>query len=460
MRTADEAFHQYTQALRAFTEGNYRDAVRGARNLLPSLRTARDPAVVEVRLETIRLLLDASELWWSTGSSSGTEPEPAHDDLVDEARQVAVILGNQRSRAVAALLRGRHLIGSNGLGRAVAAFAEAARLAEDAGDDLLLLDALTLQGHHTVGRSITKGAALLAEAQRIAERIADRRGPDAAGPAFAHWTLRIAKLDCVRGVAEFDLGHFDTGERLLRQALVVATAADLHDQRATSTNYLCQLLIAAGRFGEAEATLTREIDLLGGYAADSPHQAYNRALLGKTRIEDARPDDAGPEIEIAWGLLEKRPHHGILTLVRNYLAELLLQPRYTGRDLGTAENLLRESIWECRRTDFQRSEVAALCLLSLVRQELGDSAAAVRHSAGAVELLEAAGGTMPALRTEEVYHRHYVALSGVGREVDAADALRKARRCILAKADSIADPGLRTTFLQRVPLNRAALTEG
>ncbi|MFC9910573.1 hypothetical protein [Streptomyces sp. NPDC127197] len=459
MPVADEAFHQHSQALRAFAEGHYRDAVRGARNLLPGLRTARDPAAVALRLDTIRLLLDASELWWSTGGSTGAEPELAHDDLVDEAGQVAATAGDQRSRAVAALLRGRHLVGSDGLGQAVAAFAEAARLAEEAGDDLLLLDALTLQGHHTVGRSITKGATLLAEAQRIAERIAERHGPDTTGPAFAHWTLRIAKLDCVRGVAEFDLGHFDTGERLLRQAHGAATAAGLHDQRATSTNYLCQLLIAAGRFGEAEAALTQEIDLLGGYAADSPHQAYNRALLGKARIEDARPDAAGPEIETAWALLKKRPHHGILTLVRNYLAELLLQPRYTGRDLGTAENLLRESARECRRTGFQRSEVAALCLLSLVRQDLGDGVAAVRHSTEAVRLLEAAGGTMPALRTEEVYYRHYAALSGVGRNIDAASALREARRCILAKADSIADPGLRTTFLRQVPLNRAALAE-
>jgi tetratricopeptide (TPR) repeat protein len=260
-------------------------------------------------------------------------------------------------------------------------------------------------------------------------------------------------------VAEFDLGHFDTGERLLRQALGAASAAGLHDQRATSTNYLCQLLIAAGRFGEAEETLTREIDLLGGYAADSPHQAYNRALLGKARIEDARPDDAGPEIETAWALLEKRPHYGILTLVRNYLAELLLQPHYAGRDIGAAENLLRESVRECRRTGFQRSEVAALCLLSLARQELGDGAEAVRHSTEAVRLLEAAGGTMPALRTEEVYHRHYAALSAAGRDADAADALRETRRCILAKADSIADPGLRTAFLRRVSLNRAALPE-
>ncbi|MFD0532424.1 hypothetical protein ACFQ1I_46970 [Kitasatospora arboriphila] len=273
----------------------------------------------------------------------------------------------------------------------------------------------------------------------------------------AHWTLRTAKLNCMSGVAEFDRGRFDEGERLLRLAVAEAAGAACRDLRATSTNYLSQLLIAAGRFAEAEAMLSAEIDSLGGYAADSPHQAYNRALLGKARLEDARPAEAAGEIIAAWALQSSRPHKGIATLVRNYLAELLLHPAYTRRDPARAERLLHKSVDECRRTGYQRSEVAARCLLATACLELRSSHEAVDHSSKAVRRLEEAGGAMPALRSEEVYYLHHTVLLRLGRDREATRALGEAQRLILAKANTIADPARRRTFLRAVPLNRAAL---
>lgn len=438
MSMVDKALHRYELALRAYGAGDYQVAVREARALLPELREARDRRAAEVRLDAIRLLLDAGELWWSTG---GAGEESVDDALVGEAQAVAQVLGDRRSLGVAALVRGRHLAGADGLGQAVSVLGEAARLAGEAGDDVLLLDALTLQGHYTVGRSVAAGVALLGRAQEVADRLPPDRSPRQA--------LRTAKLTCVRGVAEFDLGRFDTGEALLRTALSTSTTAQLPDLRASATNYLCQLLISAGRFEEAERMLTEELALLGHYAADSPHQAYNHALLGKARIEAGRPEEAVRCMRTAWELVADHGPFGIRTLIRNYLAELFIHPVDGRRALHVAESLLRDSVEECRTTGFQRSEVAALTLWSLVRRELDDDQGALAHSTEAVRLLEEAGGVMPALRGEEVYYVH--SLGGEG------GALEEARRIVREKAGSIGDLAAREVFLHQVPLNRAIL---
>jgi tetratricopeptide (TPR) repeat protein len=393
--------------------------------------------------------LDSSELWWSRG---GRGDLPGQQDLIREANEAATTLADDRSHAVAALLAGRYAVGAGTLPEAVALLGDAARYARSSGDELLLLDALTLLGHHTVGLSLTKGAALLDEARSVADRIA--RLPSALSePAL--WDLRVAKLQCMAGVAAFDSGRFDAAEDLLVNAVDGAAAAGFDDLRATATNYLCQMLTGAGRFRAAESLMAAEIELMSDYADDSPHQAYNRALLGKIRIEDGRPQDAEDDIVKAWTSLSKHPHEGTLTLVRNYLAELLIHNGYAGRDLARADQLLEESLADCRRTGFQRSEIAALCLRAMIYGEQERHTDAYSISGEAKNLLEAAGGCLPALRTEEVYYTHYVASAAIGRDADAASALESARSTVLAKADSIADPQLRAVFLGRVPINAA-----
>lgn len=448
VRAADGAWQMYSRAEQALGHGHYHAAIRDSRQLLQDLPRTADRRINGLRLETIRILLDASEMWWAMGSAAGSKPEI--DVLVREAAEIAERLDDERAAGVASLLRGRYLAVSARLQQAIEAFDEAARLARRSGDDLLLLDALTFLGHHAVGRDIQKGVALLKDARQVAERIAGlHEGPP------TNWVLRTTRLNCLLGVAEFDLGHFDVGERLLRRAVEEATSAGLADQQSISTNYLGQLLISAGRFSEAEELLSQVIALLGRCAKGSPYQAYNLALLGKSRVEDGKPEEAEQAIEEAWNLLRSQPHLGIATLVANYLAELLLQPNYSGRDLGRAEALLRESIEECQRSGYQRSEVAALCLLSKVQLELGHVGQAVLLCGEAVRQLEAAGGMMPALRTEEIYHGQYEALRKSGRLAEATRSLKEARRHALAKADSIADPVQRMTFLRRVRLNQA-----
>ncbi|MGN9844354.1 tetratricopeptide repeat protein [Nonomuraea sp. H19] len=353
---------------------------------------------------------------------------------------------------MAALCLGVYLIAAGGLPEAVGAFESAAGHAAESGNPSIELPALASLGHHLVGRDMTRGIAVLDQARAVAERCA-REDPHPWDRPLLR--VQLARLHGYIGVAAFDNGKFGEAETHLRRSLTELMAAKNRDQYAMISNYLGQLLTATGRFEEAEAVLRTALRLLEGDADLSVHQGYNQGLLGKLYLEWGRLEHADQMISAGWERVTRTGHVSIMPLLHTYLAELLMTPAYHRFDLNLARRLCDDTVEECRRTGFQRSEIAALALRALADLRRGDLEGAMEASARATARLEETG-TMPALRTEEVYYVRYLVLRAAGSE-EAQAWLSRAKAVLMAKAETLPSPEQRTSLLTRVPLSSAIL---
>jgi tetratricopeptide (TPR) repeat protein len=448
----EDTFGSRRRALAAYRDGEYASAVTQCLLALDELRPAAPTEERDrLRVAVIDLLLDASALWW--------QGQPDHDQrlpiraLVREAEAAAGRVGDLRLLARVRYRHGQSLVITDGLDEAIAELAEAVALARRADDAYLESLALGELGHHTVGKDLGRGLTMLREAHALFERHASsfRDGPDGV-MAEVHWH----RLQGLIGVAEFDRGRFDEAERWLRRSLGGLQRGKVTPLVVMMANYLGQTLIAAGRYEDAEAVLQSAVRRLGDEREANTYQGYNLGLLGKLYLEWDRVADAEAPILEGWRQTREARPATILPLVRNYYSELLMHPRYRHRDPRTAELLLAETVRECARTGFQRSAIAALSLAAKLALTQGRVAAAVELSGQAMTRLERVG-TMPSLRTEEVYLVHYEALMAAGDRVQARRWLERAAEVLREKAASIGDPGRVATFLERVPVSRAFL---
>jgi tetratricopeptide (TPR) repeat protein len=430
------AEQRFLAALSAYVRGDRR---RAAWYCARALDGARPGDALTVRL--IHLYLVSTELWWSL------EPSADVGELVTRAQSAAARTGEPALAAMAGCMYGRFLIASDGLPDAVAVFSEAADRAAESGNLLANLETLADLGHHSVGRNLNRGLIILRRAQALAERSGDDDAPSCDRPLLAVQRARLAGLV---GVAIFDSGDFAEAEAWLRRSVAELRALRAWDLSASISNYLGQLLTEMGRFEEAEVVLLAALEPLRADADLSTFQGYNLGLLGKLYLEWGRIGDAAENLRAGWDRLQRTQHRAIIPILRNYVAELLMHPSYPGRDIRRAQELFGETVAECRRSGFQRSGIAALALRALACLALGDQAGAGDSSAQAAEALEAAG-TMPALRTEEVYLVRYEVLKATGAAPEAAAWLCRAYRVLRDKEATIQSPGLREQFLTRVP---------
>ncbi|MFI1176691.1 hypothetical protein [Streptomyces melanogenes] len=434
------------------------EVVRACIRILEALDSTAQSGADGLRVRALHVLLAASELWWRHGDGDATinvEPWPSVPVrvLIAHAKSAAARTADPALQATARHMAGQHLVVTHSLDAALTAFTEAVELARAAGDTFTELEALADLGHCTVGRDMKLGVGMLARAETLASRL-----PSAClHPEQAQLLpMTLARLTGHIGVAAFDRGAFDTAESRLRDSLHRLSPENTPSPFATMTNFLGQLLIAEGRFEEAETLLTEAVGRLAPRTTASTHQGYNLGLLGKLYLEWDRPSQAASPLLMGWDHLRAAPHVSLLPLVRNYLGELLMHPTYSLRDVARACELFTETVEECRRTGFQRSEIAALMLGARGALQLGDRQSALGLSGQAVERLTETG-EMPALRSEEVYFTRYEILASAGRREHADPWLDRAREILLAKGRTITDPDARDGFYSRVPINRAIL---
>ncbi|MEV6825156.1 hypothetical protein [Amycolatopsis sp. NPDC051102] len=437
-----EVAGDFATALSSFRRGDYEGVIRWSTDYLGASDSGQDAAM---ELRVIRLLLSASEMWWRDAVVSDRYV-PVRQ-LIERADEAAARTGDPADLAVVHYLRGTAQVTAESLTQSVATLDAAVELARRAGDRFTELAALARLGHHTVGRNLARGLKLLHEAHALAKLPGSFRHPEDIMLSEGIRTRLVGYI----GVAEFDKGSFGAAELHLRESLDKLVAVDA---RAMMSNYLGQLLTAEGRFEEAEEVLRAALALLGPDSRESGHQGYNFAQLGKLYLEAGRPADAeGPLVE-GWRQVRASGNVSLLPLVRNFLAELLMDEEFPGRDLSRAAALLDETVAECTRTGFQRSEIAALALGARVAAARDDVPTALGLSERAVRRLEVSG-TMPALRKEEVYLARHDVLVAAGEMSEARRWLELARNEVDRKASSIADLRRRKVFFERVRLNRA-----
>lgn len=443
--TPMSAEDQFLAGLSAYSRGELRRAARYCADALDGDVTSD---ALTVRL--IHLYLIATELWWSL------DPTENVGGFVVRAQAAARRSGNSALVALACCIRGRYLIATNGLREAVETFSEAADLAAESGNLLAELETLSDLGHHSVGRNLERGMTILRQAQIRAEHSTDDVAPSHDRPLLQ---VCRARLKGFIGVAVFDDGHFDEAEGWLRRSLEELHALRAWDIFASISNYLGQLLTEMGRFEEAENILLEALEPLRADADLSTFQGYNLGLLGKLYLEWGRIGEAEESLKAGWKRLQRTQHRSILPILRNYLGELFMHPSYPGHDTGRARELFDETAAECHHSGFERSEIAALALSALACLEMGDQDGATAASAEAARKLETVG-TMPALRTEEVYLARYQVLNSIGEKKEAERCLAQAQQVLLGKAATISNPALRAQFLARVPTSLKIMDTG
>ena len=397
----------------------------------------------ELAVRLGHLYLVTTELWWNNGM-----PLERVRVLVEMTIDAAARSADPALQALAECLRGRYLLATDGLLDAVDVFARAVELAGRSGSVLAELESLADLGHHSVGLNINRGTSVLRDALAAANRAVEV-------PAVDLPLVRInrARIPGLIGVAAYDAGWFGEAESSLRQSVQGLAALHAWDQYAMISNYLAQLLSETGRFAEAESILRTALEPLQSHADLSTHQGYNLGLLGKCYLDWGKIDAASAAITAGWDRLVTTGHQAVLPILRNYLGELTMHPEYPRRDLGRARELFGETIEECLQTGFRRSEIGALALRALADLAAGRTADALEASERAVGRLEETG-TLPALRSEEIYLTRFKVLSAVGAPAEAARWAERARQTLMAKAASLPSPKLRDSFLSGTPVSR------
>jgi tetratricopeptide (TPR) repeat protein len=446
-RLTSAARHLVAAGHSAFRQGALDEAAElGLRAITTLDRTEGTlPENDQVLIEAVELVLGAAATGWR-GATGVAEL----DALGQRGEEAATRAGDRRALARLRFMRGDREVQLRGLDSALKMLGEAVELAREAGDPVTEFTALTGLGHQTASKDLTRGVAVLREAQALGERL--RASGEAA--ADEAWLLdrHLLLLRGLIGIGEFDTGDYGTALTELNAVVSELERRGARWDIGLYCAFLAQVRTATGAFKLSEEVLNRGIAVI-----DEPYayRAYCQALLGKLYVEWERPDDAREPAEAGLAEAEALGHLGIVPLMRNYVGELYMDEHFAQRDLDVAQRHLDEAVAEAKKAGSCRAAVTALSLQARLQLKRDDPQAALERSSKAVAALEE-HGDMPAVRAEEILYTHHCVLETCGDAAAAARYLTAARDKLDAKAATL-DAALRPDFLERVPVSRAIL---
>ncbi len=407
-------------------------------------------------VEAIEMLLSMTEVRWR-GRRAEDDDSRDIDGLAARAAEAAVREGSPRLIAATTLLRGKTLLATEGVERALPKLAAAVELADGLDDPLRAFVARVEYGRQLGKRNLAAALEVLREAEAM--YLSDPRlsGSDDFVLQHAHNLLEMQLA-----VNIFDDGHSEEALGRLLRCTDRLRAESVNLELPIAFNYLAQVQLALGRSADAERTLREALRLEEKRGGDSGWHAYNAALLALSL--SAHRGGAGESVELieqAWAETERTWLINLVPIVRNLLAEVLLRTaRATAvgaeaeaEILSRADELARGTCIETLKSGMVRSRIAALSLRARIQLHAGRTTKAAHFARESVQLLDEVG-TMPALRSEEVFYHAARALAADGDRDEALVLLERARDTVARKAAHIADPGLREGFLRDVPLNR------
>ncbi|WP_289782033.1 AAA family ATPase [Streptomyces phaeoluteigriseus] len=430
----------------AEAERHCEEVIKAVRDL-PEQEESRDEWLVRA----VELLLSLTEVRWRGRHQPVGGPDI--DALAAEAEAAARRCCSPELAIRTTLLRGKTLLATQGLVPSLAKLRAAVDLAEQHGDPVPLFVARVEYGRQVSKRRLADGLAQLQEAERM--YAADPRLGDTGDPVLQH-ARNLGEMQL--GITLYDSGHLSEAQVRLSRCAQRLRDEPLKAELPIALNYLAQVHMGIGAYGEAEEVLREALAFEADRGGDSGWHAYNKALLAHLIVH--RPTERDQALELiadAWAETERTWLANLVPLVRNLYAELLvLAADPSGDLLDQADRLAVATCVETRRSGMIRSEIAAHSLRSRILLRRGDTAAAQEQARHAVRILDSVGD-MPALRTEEVLYHSAVALTAAGVRQESHALLERARREVARKAELITDDVLRDRFLTRVPLNHAIL---
>jgi tetratricopeptide (TPR) repeat protein len=428
-------------------EGADRETVANAERAVGFLRMFfSDGTVEDDDLVSAQDLLSRAIVLVLLGGDAGwraSNEDYSLGHLVALADEAETLTSSDGLRANACFAKARVLTAFGELRDAVTTYQRALVLAELAGDPVTRFAVLINLGHHLASENLEQGWERLQEAHHLITR-----GALAQTLRPAAIQLETARLESRLGAAAFDLGRYGDALEYLTRCTATLRARGQRNETAKATTFLGQLYTAIGMYEKGEAALLEAIASFADEGESLSTRGYLRALLGRLYVKWQPPRIGDGRAELAAGREETvaSGRHSTLPLVDTYWAEWLLAE-------GSPDSL-REAdatLAEVATFGWARGEIASSSVrarIALAEDRVTDALALSTH---AVDLLEAHGGSVPTVQSEEVFLVHAQALTAGGAE-GARGYAQKAEAIVKAKADSLQDDA-RTSFLEHVQLS-------
>lgn len=451
---SEAAKYYYFAARAIFGTGAYGETIEVCRKGLENARRLERKELIHDRLRAklILLLLRASEMRWrGKPELQGRLPL---DELIEEAEKAAARANDKSLSTQITFIKGVTYVSTRSLPEAISVLEEALKSARATKDTILEFSVLSFLGHQTASQNLEKGLNLQNQALEFYNEHLEGKAR-----ARKKRALQRSKLilHAYIGVGEFDRGNYGAAEEGLKICISGFRKMGLKERLVEPLNYISQLYIAMGQFSRAKALLKRSINIFRNEPGTNPWRAYNRSLLGKLYLEWQHVNEAVEPLLEGWEETQATGNMWLVALVKNYYTELLMHPYYVDRDLDEAEKLLSETIRETEVSGFHRSRIWAASQMGQLQLLKPNISRAVEYSTDAVQFLENIG-PMPALRTEEIFYKHYRVLKAAGQNGRAWHYCITAHKILRQKEASTQKASFKKSFLIDVPLSRAIVS--
>jgi len=245
-----------------------------------------------------------------------------------------------------------------------------------------------------------------------------------------------------------DAGDYSKSREYLSAALAIHQSTGNRWEESNVWNYLGVLHQEVGDLAHAQTCLEMGL-MLSREIGDEGGQAYLLSNLGLVMRDQGNL--AAAEKLLSEGLARTQAQFDryMASAFHSYLGTISLQAGQFEQAIERANlafTMRRELALHLRVAD-------DLSTIASAHLALGNNAKALDYAQQAIVILNECQGEGPESPQRD-YFVCYQVLQTNGQTEAARDALQSARRLVMARADKIADPSLRQSFLERVPINR------
>ncbi len=245
-----------------------------------------------------------------------------------------------------------------------------------------------------------------------------------------------------------DAGDYGQALSFLSEALAIQQATGNRWDEVNVWNDLGILYYRLGDLPQAHTCLEQGLRLAEDIN-DEAGQAYVLCNLGLVLSD--RDELAAAEKLLAHGLelAERQSDAYLISMFLSYLGTVLLRAGRVEEAIARSEGALilhQETNLSLLTADDQATLAAAYLAM-------GDTPQALVNAQAALTILDECDGTGPEFPLQD-YLFCFQVFSAAGLEEQASTTLRTAYRMVISRAEKIADPDLRQSFLERVTVNR------
>ncbi|MCT8351472.1 tetratricopeptide repeat protein [Photorhabdus kayaii] len=428
---------------------NRQDFEHCAKYCYTQLKAANEPYCLqdEITLDCIYMLLFIHDIYNQQCHLPFTEKWTRHDlfSLAETYYTKKISLDTHIKLKV---LKGKYLANTKSSQAAILAIQDAIILAENSCTPYIKALALAELGHKTMKISLKHGRELIRQAHDILHQSPISHELSLENQRYIHF------ISSIHGVCEFDFGNYEAAMKHLSRVYESSLQLGIKFDISIFCNYLAQVHISLGDYETAESLLLSSLEYF--IPEKTPHawNANNRALLGKVYMEWGKYDKAREHLITGWKESRLARNLPLITLVRNYYAEFLLQRESSPskQNISLAEEILQENISEAHQAGIYRSKILSLSLMGQISLSRNDFDAAKKYSQSAIDMLIRMGW-LPALRTQEIYMNHYTVAISCGDMEQEKYWLSEAYNVVMSIARRILDDTRRLSFLNRVKIN-------